>query len=105
MKGIITAGQSVQFTGNYLPCNISLIDVWFLVICRLYSNLHCRELRPAMCSNGPLAQVVLEGSSPYKFKLQVVVCIVMGIVIFQTQLGPNPPYRSGLPRAIFKKSI
>jgi hypothetical protein len=58
MKGVITTGQSVQFTGNYLPCNISLIDVWFLVICRLYGNLHRRELGPAMRSNGPLAQVL-----------------------------------------------
>jgi hypothetical protein len=65
MKGIITAGQSVQFTGNYLPCNISLIDVWFLVVCRLYDNLHHRELGPAMRSNGPLAQVKTVDFSPF----------------------------------------
>lgn len=59
MKGMITAERSVQFTGNYLPCNIPQIDVWFFVICKLYGNLHCRELRPAMRSNGPLAQVMV----------------------------------------------
>jgi hypothetical protein len=57
MKGMITAERSVQFTGNYLPCNIPQIDVWFFVICMLDGNLHCRELGPAMRSNGPLAQV------------------------------------------------
>jgi hypothetical protein len=56
---MITAEQSVQFTGNYLPCNIPQIEVWFFVICKLYGNLHCRELGPAMHSNGPLAQVGL----------------------------------------------
>jgi hypothetical protein len=56
---MITAERSVQFTGNYLPCNIFQIDVWFFVICKLYGNLCCGELRvgPAMRSNGPLAQV------------------------------------------------
>jgi hypothetical protein len=58
MKGMITAEWSVQFTGNYLPCNIFQIDVWFFVICKLYGNLRCGELGPAMRSNGPLAQVV-----------------------------------------------